>query len=84
MRYLEALENYPGYAFLAGGLFFLRFAYTAPMHHKLYKELIQAAILGIGFAQAKTYYHYLKYVDVVNESYDAVKTKFAQMPDEAV
>ena len=84
MRYLEAMENFPGYASIAVGLFFLRFAYKAPMHHKLYKELAYAAILGLGVAQAKTYYHYLKYVDVVNESYDAVKTKFAQMPDESI
>ena len=84
MRHLEALENFAGYASIAGGLFFFRFAYKAPMHHKLYKELTFAAILGLGVAQAKCYYHYLRYVDVVNESYDAVKTKFAQMPDENI
>ena len=50
MRYLEALENYPLYASLSGAAFFLRFAYTAPMHHKLYKELAIAAVLGLSVA----------------------------------
>ena len=81
MKYLKALEQYPFYATIIGSMFFIRYAIKAPIHHKLYKELIYSGLFGIGFAQGRAYYHYLKYVDIVNDSYDAIKAKFDKIPD---
>ena len=78
LEYLQAGENHPLFAFLLSAGFFFRFARRAPMHSKLYKELLLSIIYGSTLTYTVNYYYYLKYIDVVNECYSIVKEKFDQ------
>ena len=77
-EYLMAFENYP----LIGGLlsfgFFVGFALRTPIYSKLYKELGYS--IGLGFLTGYSYaYRYkLKYMAVVDESYEIVKAHFSK------
>eukprot|EP00356_Strombidium_inclinatum_P013366 CAMPEP_0170482850 /NCGR_PEP_ID=MMETSP0208-20121228/2685_1 /TAXON_ID=197538 /ORGANISM="Strombidium inclinatum, Strain S3" /LENGTH=90 /DNA_ID=CAMNT_0010755727 /DNA_START=345 /DNA_END=617 /DNA_ORIENTATION=+ len=50
------------------------------MNSKLYKELGMSIGWGFSLAYSLKYYYYMKYLDVVNECYSAVKDKFATIP----
>ena len=65
---------------LLGFGIFLVYAVKTPVHHKLYKELVKSGMFGFGLSYGYTYYYYTKYIEVVHESYSAVKQKFDNIP----
>ena len=72
-----ALENYPLIAGVLAVGFWVGFALRTPVYSKLYKEFGYSLLLGTGVSYSYAYYHYLKYLSVVDESYRIVKLKFA-------
>ena len=64
----------------AGLLIFIRFSYTAPIHHKLFKELAISAGLGGIIGYSYPLYYYFNYLNIVDESYQVVKKKFEENP----
>ena len=78
--YLKALEAHPWISGLLGFGIFLVYAVKTPVHQKLYKEVVKSAMLGFTASYGVTYYYYSKYIEVVNESYEAVKKKFDEIP----
>ncbi len=56
------------------------YAVKTPVHHKLYKEIVKSGMMGFSLSYFYTYYYYTKYIEVVNESYEAVKQKFDHIP----
>ena len=75
-----ALENYPLIAGVLAVGFWVGFAYRTPIYSKLYKEMGYSILLGTGVSYSYAYYHYLKYLNVVDESYNIVKMRFASNP----
>ena len=61
--------------------FFLIYAVKTPVHQKLYREIAKSAVLGFSVSYGYTYWYYNKYIEIVTESYEAVKQKFDQIPE---
>jgi len=79
--YIGAAEGQmPISGILAFG-FFNIFALRTPIHHKLYRELGYSLFMGGAIGYGYTYYHYMKYIDVVDQCCALVKHKFQQNPD---
>ena len=79
-KYMLALENYPLIAGVLAVGFWIGFAYRTPIYSKLYKEMGYSIVLGTGVSYSYAYFHYLKYLNVVDESYNIVRMRFAQNP----
>ena len=79
-EYIRSAEFHPLLAFIFSGFIFVRMAKRAPMHHKLYKELLMSVSIGTALGSFYPYYYWRKYLDVVDESYSLVKTKFEANP----
>ena len=79
-EYIRSAEYHPLIAVVFSGLLFVRMAKRAPMQNKLYKELGMSIAAGTVVGAAYPYYYWLKYLDVVDESYTLVKKKFEANP----
>ena len=66
---------------ILGTLIFIRMAKRAPMHHKLYRELVLSYVYGGVIGYAWSHYYWMQYINVVNESYEFVKQRFAANPE---
>ena len=78
---MVALEEYPMLSGILAFGFFVRFAYKTPVYSKLYKELGYSMAMGGAVGYSYAYYYYMKYIQVVDESYEVVKQKFANNPE---
>ena len=76
-----AMENYPLLAGILAFGFFVGFAYKTPIYSKLYKELGYSMVLGGTVGYGYAHYYKLKYLAVVDESYDIVKKRFEKNPE---
>ena len=74
-------EKHQLIAFFAALAIFIRMAKRAPMHHKMYKELAYSMGIGSAIGSMYPYYYWRKYINVVDESYEFVKVKFAENPE---
>ena len=79
-RYLAAVENHPGIAFLASIGFFVRFAIRTPLHRNLVRELFYSVVLGFTTTYTYPYYKYQQYVNTVEQIYEIVTVEFSKRP----
>ena len=70
---MRSWENYTLFSALASLGIFIGYAYRTPIHKKLYKELGYSVLMGFSVSYSYVYYHYLNYIEVVDECYNLVK-----------
>ena len=72
-EYIMCAEKHTMATGILGTLIFIRMAKRAPMHHKLYRELVLSYVYGGVIGYAWSHYYWMQYINVVNESYEFVK-----------
>ena len=65
----------------AGAFVFIYFAYKRPIHHNLYKELLQSLIIGAGATFSYLQYYRFLYLKEVDFQYERMLEKFQRFPD---
>ena len=79
--YITATHSSYPIGVLSSLAFFVGFANRTPIHSKLYRELGYSVALGAMVSYAYAYRWYSKYIEVIDQSYDVVRERFADRPD---
>jgi hypothetical protein len=79
--YVYACECIPTAGVIIGSLFFIRYAYTAPIQSRLYVEAVKSLFYGCCVAGIWPMYAKVRYLEKVSNAYNMLKAKFEKYPE---